>query len=251
MHVRLKNELMHAICTFEAQRTNCPNLGRKRKLATAEILDRILFLCRTGCQWSQLPVAGASYKTVYHYFAIWSKARLFENVFYRCANMVTKNDEGALIIDTSFVKNVHGFDVLGRNPTDRGRKASKISLLTNCKGTPLCAVLHKANKNDSLTLKHTLETFQRKVKHNGNYTELLADKGYDAWYCRSVCGQHGLSARIPKRRTQDTLTGRYVVEQTFGLLDQFRRIRVRYEKLARNFKSMHFLALSAIVVRRL
>ena len=166
MHVRLKNELMHAICTFEAQRTNCPNLGRKRKLATAEILDRILFLCRTGCQWSQLPVAGASYKTVYHYFAIWSKARLFENVFYRCAHMVTKNDEGALIIDTSFVKNVHGFDVLGRTPTDRGRKASKISLLTNCKGTPLCAVLHKANKNDSLTLKHTLETFQRKVKHN-------------------------------------------------------------------------------------
>ena len=80
--------------------------------------------------------------------------------------------------------------------------------------------------------------------------ELLADKGYDAWYCRSVCGQHGLSARIPKRRTQDTLTGRYVVEQTFGLLDQFRRMH-GYEKLARNFKSMHFLALSAIVVRRL
>ena len=73
---------------------------------------------------------------------------------------------------------------------------------------------------------------------------------------RTVCpnlgrGQHGFSARIPKRRTQDTLSGRYVVEQTFGLLDQFRRIRVRYEKLARNFKSMHFLALSAIVVRRL
>ena len=52
-------------------------------------------------------------------------------------------------------------------------------------------------------LKHTLETFQRKVSHDGKYTELLADKGYDAWHCRSVCEQHGLIASIPKRRTRD------------------------------------------------
>ena len=139
MHVRLKNELMHAICVFEARRSNWPNLGRKRKLTTAELLDRIIFLCRTGCQWSLLPVNGASYKTVYHYFAIWSKARIFEDVFYSCASIASRNDEGPLVIDTSFVKNVHGSDVLGRNPTDRGRKASKVSLLTNSRGTPLCA----------------------------------------------------------------------------------------------------------------
>ena len=150
MHVRLKNELMHAVCTFEAARTKFPTLGRKRKLNTADIWDRILYICRTGCQWSQLPVPGASYKTVYHYFALWSKARLFENIFYALAETVASTGQGSLVLDTSFVKNVHGSDVLGPNPTDRGRKASKVSLLTDSRGTPLCAVLHKANKNDAL-----------------------------------------------------------------------------------------------------
>ena len=121
----------------------------------------------------------------------------------------------------------------GANPTDRGRKGSKISLLTNSKGTPLCAVLHKANKSDSLTLKHTLETFERKVANRAGYSTLLADKGYDASHCRNVCERHGLTPCIPRRRTKDTYKGRYVVEQTFGLLDQFRRVRVRYEKLWR------------------
>ena len=193
----------------------------------------------------------ASYKTVYHYFALWSKARLFEDVFYACATLASRTDGGPLIIDTSFVKNVHGSDVVGPNPTDRGRKASKVSLLTDSKGTPLCCVLHRANKHDSLTLKHTLETCNRKVKDHAKYTSLLADKGYDASHCRSVCEQHNLMPCIPKRRTKDLYKGRYVVEQTFGLLDQFRRIRVRYERLARNFKSMHFLALASIVHRRL
>ena len=67
--------------------------------------------------------------------------------------------------------------------------------------TPLCCVLHRANKHDSLTLKHTLETFERKVKDHVKYTSLLADKGYDASHCRSVCEQHDLTPCIPKRRT--------------------------------------------------
>ena len=217
----------------------------------ALVLDRILYVCKTGCQWSQLPVEGASYKTVYHYFSIWSKARLFENVFYTLANAASSTRRGALVLDTSFVKNVHGSDVLGPNPTDRGRNGSKVSLLTDSKGTPLCAVLHKANKNDALTLKHTLDTFTRKVSSHANFSSLLADKGYDASYCRTACEQHNLTPCIPKRRTPDFFPGRYVVEQTFGLLDQFRRIRVRYETLARNFKSMHFIALSVIIARRL
>ena len=51
-----------------------------------------------------------------------------------------------------------------------------MSLLTDSKGTPLCAVLHRANKNDALTLKHTLETFKRKVTSHQQFSSLLADK---------------------------------------------------------------------------
>ena len=42
-----------------------------------------------------------------------------------------------VVVDTSFVKNVHGRDVLGRNPTDRGRNATKVSMLTDARGKVL------------------------------------------------------------------------------------------------------------------
>jgi len=240
---------MRRICEFEATRIKSSNMGRKRIFSVAQVIDRIFFMCRTGCQWSSLPVEHGSYKTIYHYFALWSKARLFEDVFYRCV-LETPARGGSLIVDTSFVKNVHGVDIIGRNPTDRGRKATKVSLLCDERGTPLCTVFHKANRNDSLTLKHTLDTYERKVGHLSSYNSLLADKGYDSETCRSVCKQRKLAPLIPRRRSSDAFPGRYVVEQTFGLLDQFRRVRVRYETLGRNFKSFHFLALSVIVTRR-
>ena len=139
----VKNYLVRRVCEFEASRSSS-NMGRKRKLNTVQILDRIFFVCQTGCQWSCLPVKNASFKTVYHYFAIWSKARLFEDAFYTCVRE-KQFKGGSLVIDTSFVKNVHGKDVVGKNPTDRGRKATKVSLLCDGYGTPLCSVLHKAN----------------------------------------------------------------------------------------------------------
>ena len=105
---------------------------------------------------------GASYKTVYHYFALWSKARLFENASYTMAEMIASTGQGSLVLDTSFVKNVHGSDVLGPKPTDCGRKASRVSLLTDPRRALLCAVLRKADQNGALALKHTLETFERK-----------------------------------------------------------------------------------------
>ncbi len=147
--------------------------------------------------------------------------------------------------DTSFVKNVHGTQVLGRNPTDRGRKATKVSLLTDKQGTPLCTVFHKANKNDCCTLRHLLSNAARKTNSVGRYKELLADKGYDSQDCRGVCSAFGLTNSIPHRRTRDIDRRRYAVEQTFGILDQFRRIRVRYD-----FKSFHYIAMLHIVGNR-
>jgi len=246
--VALKNHLMRRISEFEATRTSS-NMGRKRKLNTAQVLDRIFFVCKTGCQWSSLPVENASFKTVYHYFAMWSRARLFEDVFYRC---VREANRGWFFPRHRYqlCKECPWCGHSGRNPTDRGRRATKVSLLCNEWGTPLCAVFHRANKNDCLTLKHTLDTYERKVGQLSLYDSLLADKGYDSETCRSICKQHMLSPLIPRRRSSDIFHGRYVVEQTFGLLDQFRRVRVRYETLGRNFKSFHFLALAVIVARR-
>ncbi len=244
----LRNAIVHALDAYETQKERYPQ-GRRRKLSLAYILDRIFYVCRTGCQWSQLHVQNSSYKTVFHYFNLWSKARIFEDVFYDTVKGRVPLG-GAVAVDTSFVKNVYGKDVTGRNPTDRGRKATKVSLLTDCRGTPLCSVFHKANKSDVLTLKHLLDTAARKTDLLHHYDSLMGDKGYDSATCRASCATYNLLPQIPKRGTTDTYRGRYVIEQTFGILDQFRRIRVRYDTLIRNFKSFHYIAMATIVINR-
>ena len=114
----------------------------------------------------------------------------------------------------------------------------------------MVSVFHKANKNDGQTLYHLLKTANRKISIKGNYTTLLADKGYDSQTCRKICCNYNLDSIIPRRRTKDVDRRRYVIEQTFGILDQFRRIRVRYESLLCHFKSFHFLAMIHIVGNR-
>ena len=102
--VSIRNAIAHAIHAYESKRER-GRQGRHRKLSVSYMLERIFYVCKTGCQWSQLEVPHSSYKTVYHYFNLWSKAHIFENVFYE-AIRAKQRVGGAVIADTSFVKNV-------------------------------------------------------------------------------------------------------------------------------------------------
>ena len=83
MHVAFKNELLRRALFWQAT-NHCRHMrrGPPVKLNLACIIDRIYHVCRTGCQWSGLRVENGSYKTVYHYFNAWTKARLFEHAFH-------------------------------------------------------------------------------------------------------------------------------------------------------------------------
>ena len=48
-------------------------------------------------------------------------------------------------IDSTFVKNIYGRDCIGRNPTDRGRMATKVSALVDQDGLPLSLRFFPAN----------------------------------------------------------------------------------------------------------
>jgi transposase len=159
--LKLKNAIFRKVVNFEEARSKCPQ-GRKRKASLAYLLDRILYICRTGCQWINLPVETVSPKTVFRHFTVWSRACIFEGAFYDEVRIKTVRSK-ILVADTSFVKNVYGRDVLGKNPTDRGRRATKISLLTDGLGMPVTAVFHQANRSDCKTLPHLLTTANRKV----------------------------------------------------------------------------------------
>eukprot|EP00968_Pinguiococcus_pyrenoidosus_P009533 scaffold739_cov166-Pinguiococcus_pyrenoidosus.AAC.7 len=207
------------------------SIGRPRKLSLDYILDRVMYVLTTGVQWRHLPVKHGSWKTVYHYFRIFTDLRVFENAFRDCSRWYQKvrhrragGKRDILVADTSFVKNQYGRDCVGRNPTDRGRKATKVSLLTDGLGVPCHIVFHRANRNDGRTLRHLLNNARRHGTSLEGKT-LFADKGYDSQHCRDVARYNGLAYRIPRRgRSQDRQDNstRVVVEQAFGWFDKFR-----------------------------
>lgn len=199
---------------------------------------------KTGCQWSALPVTGGCWKTVYHYFAKWSKAHIFEGAHQDLVKFYTRHGlSGELVVDTSFVKNVWGRDCLGRSPVDRGRKATKVSALVDSRGTPLQLLFHPGNKNDSRSLPHLLDRTSRWLNIEGK--AIYADKIYDTAYCESTIRRHKMTNKVAKKRTtyaKDDNRKRVVVENLFAWLDKYRRIIMRYDGLVCHFRSFHALA---------
>jgi transposase len=127
----------------------------------------------------------------------------------------------------------------GPNPTDRAKLGSKRHLLCDGNGIPLVIQLTGANRNDSqqaLALVDAIPCLQGERGRPRHRPEcVLGDRGYDAEAIRQ-----GLCARriVPWLAKRNTEHGsglgrwRWVVERTFAWLNQFRRLRVRYEKRA-------------------
>ena len=241
--VEIRNSVFQAVADITPLRSE--KRGRKPSLSIASLLDRIFHVCKTGYPWRDLEVEGASPKTVYHHFNRWSKTRVFERAFEVLRRKYLELPRKALIADCSFVKNRYGRDVLGPSPVDRGRKATKVSLLADERGAPLHVCFHRGNRADCQTLHHLLNSAASSMGPLREHQELLADKGYDSAQCRSSCAAHGLQQRIPRRRMRDDRTQnsrRVRVEHVFGKLDLCRRILVRYDSIMSTFRSFHALA---------
>ena len=54
--------------------------GRPRKYALRRVVDAVLYVVKTGCQWRQLPENFPPWKTVHEQFRGWRKSHVWERV---------------------------------------------------------------------------------------------------------------------------------------------------------------------------
>jgi putative transposase len=156
-----------------------------------------------------------------------------------------KRDGTFLAIDTTFVKNVFGTDVLGRNPTDRGKKATKVVAVVDERGLPHRLGFLPANISDYKVL-HSVLPLPKGKKGR----KLYADKGFDSEAIRNIITEAGLKPRIPKRGSPSTPWSerrRRVVERFFGVLDKCRRLILRYDKTIVAYEAWTWLASCRLV----
>jgi transposase len=146
----------------------------------------------------------------------------------------------------------------GPSPVDRRKTGSKHHLICDGRGTPLKVITTAANVNDitqTLALVDGIPPVAGRRGHPRKRPDaLLGDKGYDSRANHRELRRRGILPVI-SRRGEVNIHGlgklRYVVEQTFALLHQFKRLAVRWERRTELHDSLISLACSLICWRRL
>jgi len=112
-------------------------------------------------------------------------------------------------------------------------------LVCAARGTPLAVKLTGANRNDSqeaLPLVDAIPPLQgARGRRRCRPDCVVGDRGYDASAIRCGLRTRGILPLLAKRRTAHGSgfgRWRWVIERTFAWLNQFRRLRLRYDKRA-------------------
>jgi len=147
-----------------------------------------------------------------------------------------------------------GGEATGPDPTNRGKAGTKRHLLVDREGAPLAATLSGTDIHDSQMLEATLDAVEPIKRPRGRPRQrpnkLHANKAYDPARCRQACRRRGVTLRIAQRGIESSeRLGRHrpVVERTLARLNRFRRLRVRYERLAEIHEAFLQLGCALIV----
>jgi len=135
----------------------------------------------------------------------------------------------------------------------RGGATTKIHMAADAHGNPIDFEITGGEVHDA----KAADTIIEKI---GTAEHLIADKGYDSEAIRETARQAGMNPVIPRRSNSEKPNPkfdaylyklRHLVENLFARLKHFRSIATRFEKLARNFRAIIYLACSLIWIKLL
>ena len=83
--------------------------GRKRSVNVREVLNGLMYVLSTGCQWRSIPKDLPPKSTVFHYFDLWNYEGTLERIHYalyvKCREQMERTaSPTACIIDSQSVK---------------------------------------------------------------------------------------------------------------------------------------------------
>lgn len=131
--------------------------------------------------------------------------------------------------------------------------------MVDATGIPLAVRLTKANLHDSqmfATMLDAIPTLRGRGRGRPRRRpdKAHADKGYDYEKCRAACRVRGVKHRIARRGidSKDRLgRHRWVVERDFAWINQMRRLVIRYDRWASQYRGFLDLGCALICWRYL
>lgn len=233
-------------------------LGRPPK-DRRTIVNAMLYLIYSGCQWRMLPREYGPWATVYSCFrrwrllGVWQQIHDYLVVLIRCeAGRAGTPSVG--IVDSQSVKSA---DHPGSRGFDAGKKIKgrKRHLLVDTFGLIIAVLVTPASVQDRdgarqlLTLLQQGWTRLRTLWADGGYSGKLIE------WVRLLRAHHRIRLQIIRRSDArggfKILPKRWIVERTFAWLVKNRRLRTDYETRQINATAMIHIAMIRLMLNRL
>ena len=232
-------------------------LGRPRRHDLREIMNAILYVLATGCQWRALPTDLPPRSTVQGYFYRWRDDGTWHlavaELVVRARQALGRNaTASAGIIDSQSVPTTQSG---GPRGLDAGKriKGRKRHIVTDTEGLLLAVLVHPANVQDvhgAVPLLRCLRRRFRKLRH------IFADRVYRGQQLRDALADCGpwrieIVERPPGVKGFQLLPRRWVVERTFAWLTRCRRLAKDVEATIESATAWILLAHIRLLTRRL
>jgi transposase len=235
--------------------------GNKRTVVERDLVNGLMYILSTGCQWAALPRDLPPRSTVNDYFRRWTDDgtldRLHHALYAECRELAEREaSPSAAIIDSQSVKSAEKGGVsIDPHGYDAGKqiKGKKRHVLVDTQGLLLHAVVHAADIQDRdggvLLMSTLFGLFPFLLK-------LYADSGYQGPQfqqgLKHACEQ--INVEIVKRSDMGkfvVLPKRWIVERTIAWLNRCRRLAKDWECLNRNGLAFLRWASVRLMVRKL
>jgi len=173
-------------------------------LPNRQVVNGILFVLRSGCQWKGLKKEwyGAS-SSLHARFQAWQEAGLWKKIYRRMVKYYHKKRHIQWrwqALDSKLVPAPLGGEQTGPNPTDRAKTGSKCHLWVDQRGAPLSIHLTAANINEILVVMDLLNaSIVPRPRTKSRVQHLCADKAYDSEPLRLKLRQRNIQPHLRKR----------------------------------------------------
>lgn len=223
------------------------------------VLNGILYLIKTGCQWRLLPRQFGKWHTIYGYFKRWRRAGVWAYLMQALRQLERRRlgrqpEPSAGSVDSQSLKTATQSSEVG---FDGGKKIKgrKRHLLVDTLGLILAVVVTSASADDRVGLRALVEGYWAAgVKR---LRKLWVDGGYRAEWLREwvwgVKQTHKITLAVVDKTGPGfhVLPRRWTVERTFAWLLNDRRHSRDYEALATNSEAMIQISMSRLLLNRL
>ena len=232
-------------------------LGRPRTVNLRAVMNAILYILATGCQWRALPKNFPPRSTVQYYFYLWRDQRIWQRInlalVQRVRQVAGRNLlPSAGVIDSQSVKTTESGGPRGFDAAKR-LKGRKRHLVTDTTGSPLAVQVLPANIQDNHGAVPLLTSLRRmfpKLRH------VFADRVYRGQKLLDALADTGRWTIEIVTRSQSVGTfkaepKRWVIERTFAWLGRNRRLAKDFEATIASGEAWLMIASIQLLSRRL